>query len=624
LANPKKLVRDPAVATTQLTVLDTMRMAFPRGYVDHSYYRARLSAIQAQRPHGAKMEKEFKSPPATAVDLFAIAGLLLVRSGAYHHVVSNDPTFAAPRTIIVTDVDRESWVLAGKAWRGDGERELPSPPEEVINAWKTLLKHKDDPVFRTGDNWQTAEPWWRAAVALYAIADEAAQDIGFDSGRPKSAQSSYVEAPFRVSLRTTAGAGKKAYSFSRADRDHVCVLPKSRTPGVGCTIRSMSHHLALLPSRSLARAHWVFSSAFDQSESPETAPFNVVVLPMPFGIRASAFEGRPVADSDWGWFDVKPHWCPASQEEGMPDGFEKFAEFVSGVLKKAAEDVGEVHALILPEIALSAQVFRLLADRLKASEGSGKLELLISGLFDIHDGRDGKIRKGNFTGMARFVRFGEGKPPTLNMSIREKHHRWRVDGAQIEAYALGSALDINRKWWEGIDILSRSLDVFVIRGNATVTTLICEDLARNDPCQELVRGIGPNFVVALLMDGPQRNDRWPARYGTVLADDPGSSVLTLTSYGLMRRSNETGRFDTHANQVGLFRDDTGKATELKLPAGAQAICITLQPSPLKEFSMDGRHDNGDAQSWRLGAVLPVSLDKPDAEIMSGDWPASMA
>lgn len=619
MAKPKRLVREPGVVTTQLTVLGAMQLAFPRGYVDHAFYRERLAAMHSEAPFRRRFTTDFSAPPATAVDLFAVVGLLLLRSGAYHHVVTADPTLAAARTIVVSEADRRSWVEAGAAWRGDSAKELPPPPEALLQAWAVLLRHKDEPVFRTGDNWTTQEPWWRAAVQLYAIADEAARDIGFDSDRPKSAQARFVEAPLRESVRVRAGAGKRTYSFSRADRDHVCVLPKSRTPGVGCTIRSLSHHLALLPSRSLARAHWTFSSPFDQNAAG--SPFNVVVLPIPFGIRASAFRGRPAEEGGWGWFDVEPHWCPASRDDvAQPSGFTEFAAFVSAVLTKAADDVGEIHALVLPEVALSSQVFRLLAEHLLSAKGSERLELLISGLFDLHDARDGGIRKGNFTGMARFVRFGKDDPTrTVNVSIREKHHRWRIDGPQIEAYALGSALDVNRKWWEGIDILSRSLDVFVLRGNSTVTTLICEDLARNDPCQELVRGIGPNFVVALLMDGPQRGDRWPARYGTVLADDPGSSVLTLTSFGLMRRSNATGRFAA-ANQIGLFRDDTGNATELKLPFDAQAICISLQPSRLKEFSMDGRHDDGDAQSWRLGGVSPVRLSSPDVRIMEGDWP----
>ncbi|WGM45844.1 hypothetical protein KOAAANKH_00708 [Brevundimonas sp. NIBR10] len=167
--------------------------------------------------------------------------------------------------------------------------------------------------------------------------------------------------------------------------------------------------------------------------------------------------------------------------------------------------------------------------------------------------------------------------------------------------------------------MSRSLDMFVLRGVSTVTTLICEDLARNDPCQELVRGIGPNLVVALLMDGPQLKDRWPARYATVLAEDPGSSVLTFTSLGLIERANDTRRFPP-ARQVGLWRDDGGKTVELTLPQNAQALCLTLQPSHFQERTLDGRTDDGDAQSWRLTAIAPVGLPNPDPRIMMGVWP----
>jgi hypothetical protein len=100
VARTKQLVREPAVATTQLTVLDVMRLAFPRGYVDHDFYKGRLAALKASRSYRGKLEKEFEAPLATAVDLFANTDLLLLRSGAYHHVVSDDPTSAAPRTTV--------------------------------------------------------------------------------------------------------------------------------------------------------------------------------------------------------------------------------------------------------------------------------------------------------------------------------------------------------------------------------------------------------------------------------------------------------------------------------------------------------------------------------------------
>ena len=64
---------------------------------------------------------------------------------------------------------------------------------------------------------------------------------------------------------------------------------------------------------------------------------------------------------------------------------------------------------------------------------------------------------------------------------------------------------------------------FVTLNRMTWSVLICEDLARQDPAADLIRAVGPNLVIALLMDGPQLNGRWPARYASVLAEDPGSS-----------------------------------------------------------------------------------------------------
>ncbi|WAC59637.1 hypothetical protein [Brevundimonas sp. SL130] len=436
--------------------------------------------------------------------------------------------------------------------------------------------------------------------------------MGFETGSPKSAQAATAEAPMRARI---ANSGK-VNTLSKAQQDHVCVLPKSRTPKVGCTLRSLSHNLALLPSRGLARAYWSPPPPLRQGDTiPSIAnPFNLIVIPAPFTIRARAFTGTPAADATWGWFHVEPHWCPRSGEaEKIEAGFDAFWAFVASIIERAKEDVGVVHGLVFPEASLSNEVFRKLCERL---EDLDQFELVVAGLFDAPDGAGG-IRDGNFAGMARRHCGRDGKMQ-FDFSTREKHHRWRVDKSQIEAYALGSALDASLGWWEHIDILSRSLDIFVLRGGATVTTLICEDLARNDPCQELVRGVGPNLVFALLMDGPQLRDRWPARYATVLAEDPGSSVLTVTSMGLIQRSNASGQFPP-SGKVALWRDDTGRTVELSLPTGSHGLCLTLQPTQLTERTLDGRDDEGGAQSWRLTGILPVK-GNTNEEILAGDWP----
>jgi len=87
---------------------------------------------------------------------------------------------------------------------------------------------------------------------------------------------------------------------------------------------------------------------------------------------------------------------------------------------------------------------------------------------------------------------------------------------------------------------------------------------------------------------------------------------------LIRRSNDAG-FHAPANQVGLFRDDSGNTAEIKLPAGAKAMCLTLQPTNLTEHALDGRPDRGDAQSWRLAGMQPVRIAEPNARLMEGFW-----
>lgn len=594
------------MAIRATTIMDVMKSVFPYGYVDHPRYLAELKR-KTSRAKAPVATDPFANPPCAAPDLFALMGQLLLKSGAYHHVCPEVGSVSPSDMLLITKKQRAKWERAGRVWRGQKDEALPAPPPEVIDHWNSLMTYSALRVFRSPGFTDTAREWWEHAVALFCIADEAARDIGFRVKGKQSAQASFIELPIRLRSASskTGVSALGPYSISRAASDVVCVLPKSRTARVGCTLRSLSHNLALLPGRGIAQARWSLEPQFTPPiDDGDPKPFNVVLLPYPFRIEAKAFRAFPADHGTWGWFDVDPHWCPRSLRGVEPHGFADFSAFIDDVLNKAANDVGTVHGLVLPEVALSEEVFRALCKHLQSRDG---FELLVSGLFDGPTPRHPeKVRNGNFTGMARFVR-GESQSG-YDISIREKHHRWRLDRGQIEAYALGSALDINRGWWEHIDILQRSLDIFVIRGGATVTTLICEDLARNDPCQELVRAIGPNFVVALLMDGPQLKDRWPARYATVLADDPGSSVLSLTSLGLIHRGNLTAAYP-EANQIALFRDDTGTATEIKLPKGAHGMCLTLQPTELIEHTLDGRADKGDAQSWRLSAVHPVTADE---------------
>ena len=116
------------------------------------------------------------------------------------------------------------------------------------------------------------------------------------------------------------------------------------------------------------------------------------------------------------------------------------------------------------------------------------------------------------------------------------------------------------------------------------------------------------------MDGPQLASRWPARYATVLADDPGSSVLTLTSVGMAELSRPPGA--PPSRTIGLWKDaKSGAARQIDLPSGAEGIVLNLCRQLDQEWSADGRSDGGVAGYPILGGIHPIFLptEKPKQE-----------
>ena len=180
---------------------------------------------------------------------------------------------------------------------------------------------------------------------------------------------------------------------------------------------------------------------------------------------------------------------------------------------------------------------------------------------------------------------------------------------QISTYALGSSLTPKTSWWENHEIQQRELNFFQFRKNAFFTSLICEDLARNDPCHSILRSVAPNLVFALLMDGPQMKERWSARYAGTLADDPGSAVLTLTSGGLIRRSNEnTTSQDSFS--IGLLRDCNGETTEISLPYDGKGILLTLTNVKAEDKTIDMRPTTI-ASSWHYLSQKVLKLNEEE-------------
>lgn len=148
------------------------------------------------------------------------------------------------------------------------------------------------------------------------------------------------------------------------------------------------------------------------------------------------------------------------------------------------------------------------------------------------------------------------------------------------------------------------------RHEAVIAALVCEDLARFDPVIPVLNAVGPNLVVALLMDGPQFHGRWSGRYATVLAEDPGSAVLTLTCLGMVRRWGTPG--EDAPRIVGLWKSRRDPAVQLTLPHGAHALVLALASSESGQRTLDLRQgpETGVAVEYRLAGLRAVALRTP--------------
>jgi hypothetical protein len=277
------------------------------------------------------------------------------------------------------------------------------------------------------------------------------------------------------------------------------------------------------------------------------------------------------------------------------------------LVEQAAAAVGPVDAVVLPELAMNSSDYR--ASR--AALLRRKI-MLIAGV-------GSKRRSANYLNM--------DIPVSASHALRlrqRKHHRWKLEKDQILRYHLGSRLNPEKDYWEHVDVQHRELQFLVLRPWLVAAPLICEDLARHDPVGDLLKNVGPNLVLALLMDGPQLTDRWASRYAAVLADDPGCSVLSITSLGMasLSRSNRDKRDVSRV--IGLWKDAFSGATEIELAKDHHGVVLTLAMRQREEKTADSRSNSGiasfpslsGAYQVRLPApaempVLPIPLPEPD-------------
>jgi hypothetical protein len=470
--------------------------------------------------------------------LFATMAFLLKKSGAYTRVLQNWPP-------------RKDWrgevTEAAKQWRESCEHLFESGKEDdgvlvdfpnlldanikylVSNQAVDIAAIKADPELAT------------AIVTILAISDEASYGVG----------QLYKDAPKFVANAHFKLWGEQTLTPC-IPRSLATVFPKRHTPSGGLNLRSMSHNLALHVGSDVLATWNIVPSGWSGDY------LNILVAPWPLKIRPNQF--RPSTASSI----------------TMPDSFGLFDFVVEGeeprswlkrLLNQAKHLMGRIDGVVFPECSITALQFRELWS-LCEKEGA----FLVAGV----------LKGGPDYSNQVWTRFALGAP-----FKQDKHHRWCLNRSQIEMYGIGAFLDPSRNWWEQIAIESRVVNFLEFGPGMSLCCLVCEDLARQEPVAELVRAVGPHLVIALLSDGPQLSQRWSGRYATVLADDPGCSVLTVTSLGMTQLAKPPPGKEA-SRCVALWKDASGRTEEIVLPKDCQGAVLSLRPRAREQWTADGR------------------------------------
>jgi hypothetical protein len=454
----------------------------------------------------------------------------------------------------------EAWAARARAlgekWRTSGEF-----PDDLAGEWQTLCQSFGLPLTETSVQRSLCE----ALMTLAAVADEACKGMGV----PKTEALGELGTIADVGTDLLTESGTLGLDI---DRSRLRVLPRTHTPQNGLTERSLSHYVCLCDASEVT-PQWLLNSFL-----PVDA-MNLLLIPWPFEVDISQF--RETADATarlpkaFGFFT----FTNASPEN--------LTARVEALHAEAKRKLGRIDGVILPELSITDEQFRAIRKSLPQDC------FVVAGVV----GREAIGQRGTNEVWLSF--------PRSKMSSRESttHGNWtKVKSFQ---YGLGGVLSPYREWWEHIDCTGRRLNFISISENLVMCALVCEDLARPDPVASIVRAVGPNLLIALLMDGPQTKERWAARYATVLADDPGCSVLALTSRGMAQLSRpESG--PSRSQVVALWKDRFKGATEIELPQGHEAIAVSLSIRYREEFTADGRGDGGSAAFPILAGVHPIS------------------
>ena len=494
--------------------------------------------------------------------MFALCAYALRQAAAYVNVLSNWP----PDGI---GAWKEHCEVVAAAWRITIAGGLSALPDPVLKCWSRIEGTLDKPLAELRNPESIVA---QAIFELMAYSDQTCRTLAAVEVGEKDSVFVWFNAQVLLQLRLH---GYRSIC-QEIDPSRLRVLPKSRVPQRGLTIRSLSLFAGLVEGPEI-------DTTFpDNRQRVQDLAINVLVLPWPFHVQPSQFRRNAKLRAEMGT---------------MADDFDFFTfenrtagkSFLPGLRTlrdEATADCGRISIVVLPELALSAQEATGVRKVLAAYEC-----MLITGVGAA--GVSGSRRGRN--GVQLYT-------PGLEPLEQEKHHRWKLDGSQITQYSLGNSLYHGKAWWEHIDLSGRRLSFVRFAPWLNICALICEDLARPDPAGDIIRAVAPNLVVSLLMDGPQLVSRWASRHATTLAEDPGSSVLSVTSLGMSRLSRPANG-PSRERVIALWKEEGNAPVEIDLPRDRRAVVLSVSMKVCRDWSADGRERESSIPSLTGGRFL---------------------
>jgi hypothetical protein len=521
-----------------------------------------------------------------APDLFAFTDVVLDRSEAYRFVVSPPDGASWPPS------DMPDWDLviadASAGWCAWVEGDGTQLPGLLAKEWAVVREGSRATLdaLATGRAWRICQ----TLLTLHAIADEACAGTGVAvADVPRDGHR------FRAQARELLA---QTGTLSRISRQRLRVLPRVRNMPGGPSIRSLSRYVCVRGPEVDAVWNRIPMGTVGPRGAEEEG--NVLMLPWPLRIDAE---------------DFKPTGA-VERADPEPQGFFEFAprelldlDLADRVLQSARNQEGSVEIVVLPESALRPDDI----DELEALLTRHGVTLVVAGV------REPPGPGGRFG--ANWLHLGVWFGGRWWRYRQNKHHRWSLDDNQIEQYHLAATLPLGVRWWEAMAVPRRTVQVVELAEGVTLVSLVCEDLARLDEVADMLRAIGPTLVITTLLDGPQLASRWTARYASVLADDPGSAVVTLTSFGFAQRSRPAGRPPSPV--VSLWKDPVRGLREIPLDVDADAVLIHIQIGRTIRHSADGRRpvaNTADVRAERIGQIRALErgnhsdVAKPEAPV----------